>query len=723
MSGRSLVVVGEHHPISISQPIPDATLQNVVNKGQANSTIVQGWKDIASTQISFSMPTPSKVTFSYIVSITQWGHPDWDAWTWNKFNAIGLRLVIDGLPFKESGTYADPNVKNTEDVIGDITMSLPAGPHIAKLQWKAVGTSVEEWRSLQSILDGFAGSRKLLAVLHPKNYAPLITTAPMQSVDEDKTVNIDIDVSDIDIANTPDSHLAVTLQSQNGTISLSTNEQLSFAVGNGKEDKYVRFSGNIDSVNKALSNITYQGHHDFHGLDNLTILVDDQGNTGGSGYGAVDVRTVQLNVEAKNDQPTFSVPAPQMVNEDTTLLINGVGIYDIDTRDAIARNSQFKVTLSVVSGRLSLLGSMDNLKFDVGDGTKDTTMAFQGSLNSINAALKRLTYRGDSDSNFEQAFEALTLHITDTGIDGMKSSASLNDTVVIPIRVNPVNDAPQIVLPRSQTVLISGYQVKDVDLKGNMQVNISVASSAGYITLVESHGITFLSSSTGLYERKISFEGNITSINAALKTLEYTRYPAFDGGDTLIFSFGNGKQNMVDTTLVELTINNNAKNTEHNPVILRISPSRVPVDGGSLIFVFGSNFNRLDRLFCQFGRDATVPAKVVSDKSLECITPALEHGSILLRVTNKRDLWTNSVEVAIDGRVSLVSLLPKRGSTRGGTDIIVEGENFPDSDVARCKFGLNAIVPALWLSTNSIKCTSPPRDMPGKPVFNLAVMA
>ena len=151
-------------------------------------------------QISFSMPTPSKVTFSYIVSITQWGHPDWDAWTWNKFNAIGLRLVIDGLPFKESGTYADPNVKSTEDVIGDITMSLPAGPHIAKLQWKAVGTSVEEWRSLQSILDGFAGSRKLLAVLHPKNYAPLITTAPMQSVDEDKTVNIDIDVSDIDIA-------------------------------------------------------------------------------------------------------------------------------------------------------------------------------------------------------------------------------------------------------------------------------------------------------------------------------------------------------------------------------------------------------------------------------------------------------------------------------------------------------------------------------------------
>ena len=51
-----------------------------------------------------------------------------------------------------------------------------------------------------------------------------------------------------------------------------------------------------------------------------------------------------------------------------------------------------------------------------------TPLWHSGLLNSINAALKRLTYRGDSDSNFEQAFEALTLHITDTGIDGMKSS-------------------------------------------------------------------------------------------------------------------------------------------------------------------------------------------------------------------------------------------------------------------------------------------------------------
>ena len=74
-------------------------------------------------------------------------------------------------------------------------------------------------------------------------------------------------------------------------------------------------------------------------------------------------------------------------------------------------------TLSVVRG-LSL-GSMDNLKFDVGDGTKDTTMAFQGSLNN-KCGIKAINIPWRFRLNFEQAFEALTLHITDTGIDGMK---------------------------------------------------------------------------------------------------------------------------------------------------------------------------------------------------------------------------------------------------------------------------------------------------------------
>ena len=44
----------------------------------------------------------------------------------------------------------------------------------------------------------------------------------------------------------------------------------------------------------------------------------------------------------------------------------------------------------------------------------------------------------------------------------------------------------------------------------------------------QTHGITFLSSSTGLYEED-QFEGNITSINAGFKNIRVYCYPAFDG--------------------------------------------------------------------------------------------------------------------------------------------------------------------------------------------------
>ena len=136
---------------------------------------------------------------------------------------------------------------------------------------------------MQQILDGYAGSRQLLAVVHSKNYAPQLTTPQVKSVEEDGLVGIGIDVTDLDFTKTPDAEVSVTLQTKNGTISLSEDSKLSFAVGNGKNDKYVRFSGDLESVNSALKNISYQAHHDFHGMDNLTVTVDDQGNTGGSG--------------------------------------------------------------------------------------------------------------------------------------------------------------------------------------------------------------------------------------------------------------------------------------------------------------------------------------------------------------------------------------------------------------------------------------------------------
>ena len=46
-----MVVVGEHHPIHVSQPIQDASLA-------AKNMSSNGWNDVHNTHVSFTMPTP-----------------------------------------------------------------------------------------------------------------------------------------------------------------------------------------------------------------------------------------------------------------------------------------------------------------------------------------------------------------------------------------------------------------------------------------------------------------------------------------------------------------------------------------------------------------------------------------------------------------------------------------------------------------------------------------
>ena len=73
------------------------------------------------------------------------------------------------------------------------------------------------------------------------------------------------------------------------------------------------------------------------------------------------------------------------------------------------------------------------------------------------------------NSNAKYIEEILTLKIRDVDVSGNGIGSngiggSLNDTVVIPIHVSAVNDQPSIVTPRTQTVVLSGYEIQDVDV-------------------------------------------------------------------------------------------------------------------------------------------------------------------------------------------------------------------------------------------------------------------
>ena len=732
VSGRILTVTGEMYPYVVSQPLSEARLKTPLKTAQQQGAIggtntSSVWHDVGTTAIQFDMINAGRVSFSYDVGVSQYGSPDFDEWTWSRWSSIATRLVVDGRPFTHTGGRSDALVRANENLRGDITLTLPAGSHTARLQWRTFGESVSEWTTFQNILDGFGSSRTLLAMVHSVNSQPIIVAPLLMSVDEDTSVNlVGVTVFDSDVDVTPHGTVAVQVSAGHGALTIDKDavHNLTFATGDGKEDSMMTFVGTLDDVNVALNTFSYKPHPDYNGMEEVKIRVTDQGFTGGDEGSKTIDHNVQINVRAKNDQPTFTVPAPQTINEDATLLINGVGVFDVDVeRTAMSLGSIFEVHLHVVSGRLTLRpestsGTILGLTFLKGDGTEDAAMSFQGTLSSINAALSRLEYTGDANSNSDYAEESLTLRIRDLTGDGEDSGASayLNDTVTIPIHVSAVNDAPAVVVPRTQTVVLSGYQVSDVDLavSSNICVNVSVASKQGHVSLATLTGITMSDSATGIYERFMSFKGTVAAVNNAMVALEYVRSPAFDGGDVIAVSLMDcaSQQMFGETTMIELDINNRVGSTlssDKRPAILTVVPHRGNVAGSTPVIISGTNFVGHGSLFCQFGsKDAVVSAVLESNTSLVCVTPSgLEPGAVLLRVTNNVDIWTNASEFVFDAPLTLLSVLPDRGTVLGGTTLVLSGLNFPDSDQAQCIFGMTTKVPARWQSEGTVHCTSP----------------
>src|SRR5207249_10710536 len=102
-----------------------------------------------------------------------------------------------------------------------------------------------------------------------------------------------------------------------------------------------------------------------------------------------NAKTMTIDVSAVNDAPVNTVPVTQSTNEDTALVFssgnnNGISIADVD-----AGTASVQVSLSVMSGTLTLSGT-SGLTFTTGDGTADSSMTFTGTIANINMALNGL---------------------------------------------------------------------------------------------------------------------------------------------------------------------------------------------------------------------------------------------------------------------------------------------------------------------------------------------
>jgi hypothetical protein len=118
-----------------------------------------------------------------------------------------------------------------------------------------------------------------------------------------------ISISDVDAGA---SAVQLTLSATNGTMTLATTVGLTFATGTGSGDATMQFSGSMAAINAALDGLIFSPSAGFAGSAGLSIVTDDQGNTG-SGGPLTASSVVNINVAA-TPVPPVTTPLVPIVN-------------------------------------------------------------------------------------------------------------------------------------------------------------------------------------------------------------------------------------------------------------------------------------------------------------------------------------------------------------------------------------------------------------------------
>ncbi|WP_166824497.1 Calx-beta domain-containing protein [Thalassoroseus pseudoceratinae] len=154
--------------------------------------------------------------------------------------------------------------------------------------------------------------------------------------------NNTISVSDPEaVADSTD--VQVTVQVENGTLSLPTTGGLDFLVGDGTDDTTFTITGQINDINTALNGLTYTPEAEFYGDGSLTITTDDQHANGGPALTSTD--TVRITVKP----PVLEQPLGKIV--DTPVAETNI-------------NGEFKKVVSGnFDGQAQLADALDDLFF------------------------------------------------------------------------------------------------------------------------------------------------------------------------------------------------------------------------------------------------------------------------------------------------------------------------------------------------------------------------
>ena len=149
--------------------------------------------------------------------------------------------------------------------------------------------------------------------------------------------------------------------------------------------------------------------------------------------------------------------------------------------------------------------------------------------------------------------------------------------------------------------------------------------------------------------------------------------------------------------------------------VTRVVPSHGPLDGGTMVHVYGENFRNTSVLYCRFGEDmnAEVPAALyVNETLIVCMSPpALYEHSARVEVSlngpgRQSNFSVGGAWFTWDARVEVHSFYPNRAPSAGNHSVRITGRNFKNTYELKCKFG-KIIVDAIWLNDGELVCYTP----------------
>lgn len=289
----------------------------------------------------------------------------------------------------------------------------------------------------------------------PVNDAPInvLPTTPQVAQEDQPFVIHGLQVKDVDAGNSP---IKITLSVEHGTLTLPAGSGVT-VVGNGTGSLVL--TGTLADLNALLSGgVTYQGNSDFYGNDALTMVTNDQGNTG-SGGALSDTDVLPIDVQPVNDAPVNQLPGSMTVKEDGSLSLSGVSVKDVD-----AGSAPVSMVLRVEHGVLTLLGATGAVMVQ-GAGTSEITLV--GSLADLNQLLaSNLHYEPAKDFWGED-----TLTVTTSDQDNTGAGGPLSDTDQVTITVTPEPDMPGLTVDQHAFHALQGAVIP-------LGINASVVNPA-----------------------------------------------------------------------------------------------------------------------------------------------------------------------------------------------------------------------------------------------------